>query len=213
MTRKIPGSQPKMFVDELGHEVWLELVLWSCLHGGWVVDGAAILRNIQKLKGNLGWSLICWKNVLESFGVDVDATSPVDWLHWQRSVDQDRSRPDKESRHAVERTISSEVVSAYVDGLLNFVRVGVGDGGISADVFLDHIKVFKEMLDKQNMGLGFATWEGILIRFFESGSINLQNDPGFMLDALSLIQPYGKELESVNLTTPSGHDQSSVFLP
>lgn len=210
MSREIPVSQPKIFVDELGHEVWLELVLWSCLHGGWVIDGVAILRNIQKLKGTIAWSLICWKNVFESFGVNVDTTSPVDWLHWQRSVDQDRSSPDKEARHAVERTITSEVVAAYVDGLINYIHTGVGDRGISPDVVLDHIKVFKEMLDKHNMGLGFATWEGILIRFFESGSVNLQNDPELMLDALSLIQPYGKELESVNLRTPSGHDQSSV---
>ena len=210
ISREIPGSRPKVFVDELGHEVWLELVLWSCLHGGWVADGAAILRNMQKLKGTLAWSLICWKDVLQSSGVNVDTTSSVDWLHWQHSVDQDRSSPAKEARRAVERTITSEVVAAYVDGLINIVRVGVGDRGISPNVVLDHIKVFKELLDKHNMGLGFTTWEGILVRFFESGSISLQNDPGLMLDVLSLIQPYGKELESVNLRTLSIHDQSSV---
>jgi hypothetical protein len=134
----------------------------------------------------------------------------MDWLYWQYSVEQDRSKPAKEARHTVERTITSEVVAAYVDGLINCIRVGVGDRGISPDVVLDHIKIFKEMLDKHNMGLGFTTWEGILVRFFESGSINLQNDPGLMLDALGLIQPYGKELESVNLRTPSVHNQSSV---
>ena len=44
MRPELPGSMFRVHVAGLGHEVWLELVLWSCLHGKWIEEGASILQ-------------------------------------------------------------------------------------------------------------------------------------------------------------------------
>lgn len=193
---EVPGSRHKVFVGQLGHEVWLELVLWACLHGGWVIDGANILQKMQETKDGQSWSLLCWKDV---FDLNADSTSPIDWIRIKRDADRERSMPEPESRRIVERTISAEVVAAYVDGLVNVIRLGVGERGVYPSVVVNHVTGLKRLLDKHNMGLGFTTWENISVRFEESSGIELENDPGLMLEVLSLSQPYGKELEAVNI--------------
>lgn len=204
---EIPGSRHKVFVEKLGNEIWLELVLWACLHGGWVIEGATILRKMQASKDADSWTLICWRDF---FNPDETHDGPIDWMRFKQESDRDRTTPLPEDRQLVERTVSAEVAAGYVDGLVNVIRVEVGLRGVPADVVLSHLKDLKQLLDQRNMGLGFTTWENIVVRIEESGGVMLENNPDLMLEILGLIQPYGKELESVNLQTSSSQTALSV---
>jgi hypothetical protein len=51
------------------------------------------------------------------------------------------------------RTISSEVVAALIDGLLNTVRVGFGSGGNTAGKIQDDICNLKAILERDSFGL------------------------------------------------------------
>jgi hypothetical protein len=196
----------KLRSTDLGHEVWLELVLWACLHGEWISDGAAIL---QELEESRQWSLTSWKGILGSSGVEFSETA-LDWNQIKSLVQRRSTLPTPDARHAVERTISSEVIGAYVDGLTNLIHVSLPDNGIPLQHVLARVKSFKEMLDRQNLGLGYTTWDAICIRFLESGGFSIQNDPQTLLDILTLIQPFGRELESDNLTFARADESSSI---
>jgi len=207
---EVPGSRHKVFVGQLGHEVWLELVLWSCLHGGWALDGAKILEKMQEYKGDLSWSLISWKDVFEFSNLSTKPATLSDWIQVKYEADRNQSAASPEARRVVERTVSVELIAAYVDGLVNTIHVGVGDRGTYPGEVLHHLEHLKLLLDRHKMGLGFTTWENVLIRLQESGGVVLENDPQLMLKILGLIQPYGKEFESVNNRIPSTHTSPSV---
>ena len=199
----------KFLVDELGHEIWLELVLWSCLHGKWVADGAAILtETIETSK----WSLISWRSILSSADGDSFDTT-IDWAGLRVRMQQKLPMPAADQRHAVVRTLSCEVIAAYVDGLANVISVGGHDHAIPLRDVLDHINIYKHALDRQNMGLGYNTWDALSIRLIESGGFVVDEDPQMLLEILALTQPFGRELESSNLERMSNEQLAYVFDP
>lgn len=200
---QLPGTRYSTQVEALSPEVWLELVLWSCLHGGWVVDGLAVLETMQRQKGVNEWSLVCWGQALQTSPLD---TRSSDLFTWKDLMDvlegagpQTHRGPNDHS--SIARTISSESVAAYVDALANEIYTGVGERGIPADELVSHLKGLKGLLDKQKLGLGNATWEGIVLRFAESNGVLIQRDPSLMLELLELVQPYGVEVESNAIST------------
>ncbi|KAF4546618.1 C6 transcription factor [Lasiodiplodia theobromae] len=146
--QEIPGSRYKVRTPELGSEVWLELVLWSCLHGGWTMDGADILKKLSRYK---------------------------DDSRWARGT-----QAKSQERFMVDKTISSEVVAAYIDGVLNRVTAGVG------------------LLDRDNLGLGTATWESIIVRFMESGGIDPNLQARWLERLLYFSSKFDEELEYHN---------------
>jgi len=60
---EIPGTAYRIHIAGLRPEAWLELVLWACLHGHWVLEGAAILRSVCK-QANPVWKPISWRSLV-----------------------------------------------------------------------------------------------------------------------------------------------------
>ncbi|KAL1636542.1 hypothetical protein SLS56_001127 [Neofusicoccum ribis] len=188
---EIPGSRYKVRTPELGSEVWLELVLWSCLHGGWAIDGATILEKLRNYKGNSRWSVLSWRNILQ----DQDGSSfrNMTWTDiWSfaRARGTQANSPD---RFVVERTVSSEVIAAFIDRFLNLVDTGVGSRGLP---FLDVYKFvtnLKDLLNRENLGLGSATWELVLVRFLESGAFDFNTEARLVSKMLYFTSKYDRE--------------------
>ncbi|KAK5240072.1 hypothetical protein LTR16_011143, partial [Cryomyces antarcticus] len=109
-----------------------------------------------------------------------------------------RGEEHRGDRLRVERTISSEVVAAYVDALISTLRVGVGKRGTVPGTILLRIKLLKAFLEDFRMGLGNSSWDAIIVRFVESQGIDIERDPGMMEGILDLSPSFGQELESVN---------------
>ncbi|KAK5163195.1 hypothetical protein LTR04_002678 [Oleoguttula sp. CCFEE 6159] len=202
LSHEIPGARSRLKVTELGPEVWLELVLWSCLHGGWVMDGVAIIEAMRQIQDTGKWSLVCWRDILNSSGTDQLGKSAIDWGKLQNIADANtrtaRGEEHRGDRLRVERTISSEVVAAYVDALISTLRVGVGKRGTVPGTILLRIKLLKAFLEDFRMGLGNSSWDAIIVRFVESQGIDIERDPGMMEGILDLSPSFGQELESVN---------------
>ena len=57
---ELPGARYKLRVHELGPEVWLEAVLWSCVEGGYVKEAAGIVAVMSRESGENSWSVINW---------------------------------------------------------------------------------------------------------------------------------------------------------
>ncbi|TID25312.1 hypothetical protein E6O75_ATG04517 [Venturia nashicola] len=193
-----PGTRYNSQVEALSPEVWLELVLWSCLHGGWVVDGVAVLEMMQRQTGVNKWSLVCWKQVLQTSHLDTRSSDSLTWKDLmdvlEKAGAQTHHSPNDHS--SIARTISRESVAAYIDALTNEIFTGVGQRGIPANEIVSQLKGLKGLLDKQKLGLGNVTWEAIVQRLAESNGIFIERDPSLMLKLLELVQPYGVEAES-----------------
>jgi hypothetical protein len=213
-----PGVRYQSSSQELRPEVWLELILWSCLHGGWVEEGAAILEQITPSinEDSDHWSLICWQKVIESSETRKTHQPTFGWRDAMDLLEGARPelqpRPSADDIASVVRTVSSEVIAAYVDASISKIHVGIGQRGMQIRRVLDHVKSWKVMLSKQNLGLGFATWDVIVQRFMESGGLWLERDPAFVMEILQLVEPYGREQEVVN-ATPSAIQEPASSSP
>jgi hypothetical protein len=75
---------------------------------------------------------------------------------------------------------------------------------------VNHVWQSKQMLNKQNLGLGFATWDVIIQRFIESGAVWLERDPVLARDIVRLVEPFGREQEVQNVL---GHEENEPSSP
>lgn len=195
---------------QLGPELWLEFCLWACLHGGWFVDAAAILTEVKKRRGRNMWHLICWSDF---------TTSPQSaWadLLKRRLHAQQRSQGSEGAKllssgtlHSIERTISTEVVVALVDGMVS----GIGSPSLklhSVPQILERILMLKNLLDRDRMSLGMSTWDEIIARFAEMPEMNVTDNPRLMESVLELAQTYGKERKALNAPLHNKKDSTSA---
>jgi hypothetical protein len=202
---EIPGSRYKVKVTEIGPELWLELVLWSCLHGGWILDGSAILEHIASPRRQRPWGLISWRELLQA--EELDAARTTGWSLFQRRED---TFPRAEDRARTERRVSSEVVTAFVDGLVNSMRLGVGARGTAPEEIVRQIKVLKHFLDMDKLSLGSTTWDTVMSRLLESGGIVPERRPELLLSILDLASTFGTEVNSINSTSKAASEESEL---
>jgi hypothetical protein len=188
---EIPGSAFKVEVASLGVEVWLELVLWTCLHGGWIAEGASIIN--EMLTRYQEWSIL--------------------------TLDHNNGLVDLDLRRAeVDKTISCEILTAFVDALIDSVHVGVGARGLTAETVLQHLQVIKSALDQRNLGLVNTNWNAVLVRLLESEGVSIQEDPIKALEMARLTTVFGEELayENQPLMLSAGpiylHDPSAASI-
>ncbi|KAF2645159.1 hypothetical protein P280DRAFT_390637 [Massarina eburnea CBS 473.64] len=200
---EIPGSRYKVKVTGISPELWLELILWSCLHGGWLLDGSAILEQMISPQRERVWRLMSWRELLQA--KELESARNTGWGLFQTREDASEQAED---RARTERTISSEVVTAFVDGLVNNMRLGVGARGIPPEDIVERIKNLKRFLDANQLSLGSTTWDTIMSRILESGGIVIEKRPELLLSILDLASAFGSEVSAVNAPSRTELEQS-----
>lgn len=157
----MPRSRYKINVGGLRPEAWLELLLWSSLHGGWIKQGADIFHHISKSGSD--WKPFAWRSVVPT----VDSEDP-DWekLGHIFNTRLPSSMDDAELTGdiSIEKTVSTEVVNAYVDALISSTRVGVGERGISPVTVLERLVMLKRFLERSNLSLVAGSWDTVVSR-------------------------------------------------
>jgi hypothetical protein len=193
------GSSYRVRVSGIKPEIWLELILWSCLHGGWISEGAALLRYIYRRPDkNDEWKPISWRDSLDAI-MPFGRSDLLDWDSIKYNFDS-RSSATMDGIDTtgprVDKTISSEVVNAYIDALLTVVSVGVGQRGLDLAVVLRHIREFRAFLQRANLNLGGGSWDAMMLRLVESGAIDIESNPAIVQKLGALSPPMGEELQS-----------------
>lgn len=180
----------KMRVRELGHGIWLDFILWCCVEGGFAKEGAWILERMKERSEEKVWSVKSWDSL--QLAPEAVQASSVDRDHvWGESV----KFPGKESPESGvfqglgERTISSEVVSSLMDGLVNTLNVGVGHRGNSPLHVQDHIVPLWSILDRSGFPPPPGFFFSLLTRIFEAGGIIPESKPQALEHLLSLAPP------------------------
>lgn len=207
-----PGARYRTRIYDLGPELWLELILWSCVHGGWPVEAASILAEMSSYTGTARWRLICWSELLDAPKPEDNSGHTVTWDELKTKFQASGPKLPYESanRSDVERTISSEVVVAVIDGLINSLHVGIGHRGNAPRLVVEHILTLSNILHRDQLSLGASSWNAVIIRLLESEGINVEGDPVLMEEILSLTPRYGTELSPVK--TPSNQSNGN-FAP
>ncbi|KAF7197607.1 hypothetical protein HII31_01110 [Pseudocercospora fuligena] len=169
------GSAYRVNVAGLRPEVWMELILWSCLHGGWIRQGVEILQELVKSRQ---WKPLSWTQYEKQLPPESTTTSK-EWSAWEylfktRSTSSTESPP--EPKQSIEQTISGELVNAYIDAVATSADVGVGTRGMQIDEVVTVLAELKLFLLKSRQSLSFGTWESVIVRLLELGSIVPEHD-------------------------------------
>ncbi|CAO2647986.1 Nn.00g089080.m01.CDS01 [Neocucurbitaria sp. VM-36] len=210
---EIPGSRYKVQVTEVAPELWLELVLWSCLHGGWIVDGIAILEQLASRRGEDSWALISWREIMQAQQEKTPAQPPKPSRAWRLFHVVEDASASPEDRARTRRTISGEIVTCFIDGLLNEMRLGIGQRGVDPESLVNSILVLKKFLEGNNLSLGSTSWDSIIVRLLESGGFMPEKRPELLLRVFDLASGFGTEVSAANASTTVDTEVPYFFEP
>lgn len=223
---KSPFRPFKMPIRELGPEIWLEFVLWCCVEDGFVKEGVWILQRMKAREGDLAWSVKSWKPLLEHPETVRDTNIDVEDF-WRRPGDPPVSRTSKSATgvfHGLgKRTISVEVITSLMDGVVNPVYRGLGYRGLSPGAVLQYLLFLNSLVAPATKILRsvsrVSNWS--VVRMIESGGIDPEADPQALerlLRAQSHIVPPWDDHTSTleedldRLTRPQMYDDSSALM-
>lgn len=114
-------------MPELSHGIWLDLILWACIEGGWISEAAWIVSAIDSRKHdpNTNWSVIRWDSIQHQVAPEMDWTMRLKLETQRFGVHQlfgGIPRPGEGmqpcSINIPPRTLSHEVIAVLIDGLL-----------------------------------------------------------------------------------------------
>ncbi|KIW10554.1 hypothetical protein PV08_11518 [Exophiala spinifera] len=169
----LPGGRFRLELRELGPEVWVEFILWCCVEGGYPSAGARIIRALRA-DTEYPWSAVHWTTSGQN------AENPVPSIDWDRV----RRRPggsvggfEAYSREdpfvqMQPRTISTEVVLALVDCLINSVdsvslRSTTGIGS----------KIWDVLSFLEPHGLAPSYFDYLAVRLLQTENFGLRTGP------------------------------------
>lgn len=184
-----PTLQPR--VNMLGAELWLDLVLWCCVEGGFITEAAWIVGEMAKRKGDLKWSAIDWTSIREQ---------PEPKLNWSAKVELEiaRSRMNQIASGVgiagqsgpppyVEmgrRTVSQEVIVALMDALSN--TISPLSVRFSPTMIVRSLGACRAIVGRSSLGIEESMLNRSILSIVESGIANPQSTPGAMQRILEL---------------------------
>jgi hypothetical protein len=195
---EIPGSMYKVHVTGLGHEIWLELVLWAMLYGRFYKQGTRILTRLAQPPIDDAWSVLSWRELANPI-IQSGQEKSINWDEVKYIFNTGISDTDQtDNKEKVRRTVSAEVIASFVDAAVSHVGTGVGSRGLSPGRFLKQMRLF---LGRNNMSLGYTSWDAIILRFFESGGVDFDKDPQLASRINSSASMFGDDISTANAPT------------
>ena len=188
-----PTLQPR--VNMLGTEVWLDLVLWCCVEGGFITEAAWVVGEMAKRKGDLKWSAIDWSSLRNLSEPKLNWSARVE-LEIARSrmnqiasgigiAGQSGSPPYVEMGH---RTVSQEVILALMDALSN--TISPLSVGYSPTMIVRSLGACRSILGRSSLGLEETMLDRSVLSIVESGMTDPQSTPGALQRILEMAPSY-----------------------
>ena len=126
--REMPGSELNPRVRPLGPEVWLELILWSCVHGSYFEEAGKLVEHAQGQTGAYRWNTQDWEELQETLNRNWAQGKPKSRMQSWFDRIAGASEGYSEEPPAVtldERSLSKEVMAAVSNGLATAHTPGV----------------------------------------------------------------------------------------
>ncbi|KAI4766802.1 hypothetical protein E4T52_00799 [Aureobasidium sp. EXF-3400] len=198
---EIPGSMYNVHVTGLGHEIWLELVLWAMLYGRFYKQGVQVLTRLSQLPIDNAWSVLSWRELANPI-VQSGQEKSINWDEVKYIFNTGISDTDRtDNKKKVRRTVSAEVIASFVDAAVSHVSAGVGSRGMSPEHPGRFLKRMKLFFSRNNMSLGYTSWDAIILRFFESRGVDFEKDPELAAKISSSASIFGDDISTANAPT------------
>ncbi|KAI4166243.1 MAG: hypothetical protein LQ342_000129 [Letrouitia transgressa] len=194
-------------------QIWLEFVLWSCIEGGWINEAAEIVYEALSHDSTPKWSVIDWNTLNKQVDPKLKwlAGSKAELVENPANTLLERSGQASYAKRpgyleTAPFTISSEVVCALVDALLNTASTDSRVHGNSATYVRNMISGCKRLLDRQNYNLQPSSWNTAIVRMSEALSSDERPDPIILeriLEAWSPETAESRDVKSSNKVSSS----------
>ena len=201
--------QPR--IREFGPELWLDLVLWACVEGGWISEGAWIVMEIQKRMDakDTRWSTISWAEICEKGEPTLDWISIIKYQIEKTRLNQvgglGMATGSDLTIDMGTRTISREVVLALLDGLLNDPLSTAEGLSMTAVELRRSIIACKSLLECNHPGLDGNFMYAVILRVLESFE-DVKEQPGALSRLLDLRSTEFKQTIRGSSTTTTAHE-------
>lgn len=198
MRPEIPGSMYKVRVTGLGHEIWLELVLWAMLYGRFYKQGVHVLTRLSQLPIDHAWSVLSWRELAHPI-IQSGQEKSINWDEVKYIFNTGVSDTDQlDNKKKVHRTVSAEVIASFVDAAVSHVSAGVGSRGMAPDTPGRFLKMMKLLYRRNNMSLGYTSWDAVILRFFESKGVDFEKDPQLAARIIASASLFGDDISTAN---------------
>lgn len=184
-----PTLQPR--VNILGTEVWLDLVLWCCVEGGFITEAAWIVVEMAKRKGDLKWNSIDWSSICDPAEPKPNWSARVELEIERLRMSQiasgigisGQSRPPPYVEMGP-RTVSQEVILALMDALSN--TISPLSVGYSPTMIVRSLGACRSILSRSSLGREESMLNRSVLSIVESGMTDPQSTPGALQRILEL---------------------------
>lgn len=170
----LPNASLQPKTRQFGPELWLDLVLWVCVEGGWVGEGAWIVMQMQRRTASKDtrWSTNSWPEICQRQAPKINFMSIWRSVVEKTSLNQVggigiASGTDVDVK-LEPRTVSREAVLALVDGLLNGPQCTSRGVGMTAVELRRNIVACKGLLEYNHSGLEGNFMDAAILRIFEN---------------------------------------------
>ncbi len=208
-------------VREFGPELWMDLILWACVEGGWIIEGAWLVKEMNRRQGsrNQCWSAIRWPEICATKAPQLDWTSIM-------KLEIDKTRLNQVGGIGIAtgtnstvdmgtRTVSREVILAIMDGLLNVAHSRRGIHGTSASEVLQNITACKSLLECDHPDLKENILSSTILRLIESTGVDSRDSPGTLqriIDLRRMTAKNGKIFDATCMAQGSEIDDTAAML-
>lgn len=186
-----PRIQPQL--PHVGAEVWLELILWALIEGGWVTEAAWLVGEMERRRPNpeSQWSVISWEELSKVEKLQLSWTTAL-----RKEIDRSRlnqatgigiaNRGDLQGIEMGPRTISCEVILAIMDGIVNTANVDGHVYGNTLGKVGHRLASCKSLLESRRSDLGPRQLDALILRAIESSAVDMTQQPDDLRGLLEL---------------------------
>ena len=171
----MPGSELNPRVRHLHPELWLEFILWSCVHGGHFLEAVDLLKAISQPKTTPPWKTIGWGRLQYSLEKELlnlrGRQTTKSWFNRVTSTDEGYNQAFP-LVSLEKHTISREVVFAVSHGVLS-THTGLADDTRESLPVQSYLEVCKALLGRTRSQSEAMAWNSALYRAMDlSGTVN-----------------------------------------
>ncbi|KAL9102199.1 MAG: hypothetical protein Q9163_002624 [Psora crenata] len=219
---ELPPARVQPQLPPVGTEVWLELVLWACVEGGWISEAAWIIsemerRNVDK---DTQWSVISWDEICKAKAPKLEWTAilklQIDKTRLNQSTGIGIANNGTSNIDMGPRTVSREVILTIMDGVINRASTKANIQGEPVVEVQHYIKSCKSLLERHHSRFGGAHVNAVVLRMIESAVLDYQSSSGTLSRIIdthpSLNNGPGFGVQADALIEKSGIDSSAAIL-
>lgn len=181
-------------VPELSHGIWLDLILWSCIEGGWISEAAWIVGLIDRRKNNssLSWSVVRWDSIMSQITPEMGWNTRFNLDYQRYGVQQLAmgipSAGEGEQPCSIKippRTLSYEVIMVLIDGLVSN-SPNIRNREDSIQRLQESIGVCKALLETDGQNFDSQIIDSAILRLLDLENSAITRTPELLEEVLRL---------------------------